>query len=86
MSDTSTPPISLRRDALTLEDVPALAALLNAVDAHEQLGEPAEEPSIREWLQMPRLDLAEDAVAVRAGEQIVGFGLEIGRASCRERV
>ena len=75
MSDTSTPPISLRRDALTLEDVPALAALLNAVDAHEQLGEPAEEPSIREWLQMPRLDLATDTVAVRAGEELIGVGL-----------
>ena len=75
MSDTSTPPISLRRDALTLEDVSALAALLNAVDAHEQLGEPAEEPSIREWLQMPRLDLAVDTVAVRAGEELIGVGL-----------
>lgn len=75
MSDASTPPISLRRDALVLEDVPALTALLNAVDAHEESGEPAEEPSIREWLQMPRLDLAADTVAVRAGEELIGFGL-----------
>ena len=75
MSDTSTPPISLRRDALALHDVPALTALLNAIDAHEQIGEPAEEPSIREWLQMPRLDLAADTVAVRDGEELIGFGL-----------
>ena len=53
MSDTSTPPIALRRDALALQDVPALTALLNAIDAHEELGEPAEEPSIREWPPTP---------------------------------
>jgi ribosomal protein S18 acetylase RimI-like enzyme len=68
-------PPSLRRDALTLEDVPALTALVNAVDAHEELGEPAEEPSMREWMRMPRLDLASDTVAVRAGEELLGFGI-----------
>ena len=70
--DSSTRPpdsaATLHCGALTLEDVPALTALLNTVDVHDELGEPVEEPSIREWLQMPRLDLAEDAVAVRAGE------------------
>ncbi len=71
----SGPSDSLSRDALTLDDVPALTELLNVVDAHEELGEPAEEPSIREWLQMPRLDLAADTVAVRASEELVGFGL-----------
>lgn len=71
-SDTSTSPTALRRDALTLEDVPALTALVNVVDAHD---EPAEEPSIREWLQMPRLDLAADTIAVRAGEELIGFGM-----------
>ena len=75
MSDTSTPPIALRRDALALQDVPALTALLNAIDVHEELGEPAEEPSIREWLQTPRLDLAADTVAVRTGEELIGVGL-----------
>ena len=68
-------PAALHRDALTLEDVPSLTALLNTVDGHDELGEPVEEPSIREWLQTPRLDLAEDTVALRAGGQIVGFGL-----------
>ena len=43
-------PAALHRDALTLEDVPALTALLNTVDGHDELGEPVEEPSIREWL------------------------------------
>ena len=71
----STLPSALRRDALSAEDVPALTALLNAVDAHEEIGEPAEEPSIREWLRMPRLDLATETVALRAGEELVGFGL-----------
>lgn len=77
--DSSTRPAgssaSLRRDALTLEDVPALTALMNTIDSHDELGEPAEEPSIREWLQMPRLDLPEDSVAVWAGHELVGFGL-----------
>ena len=61
--------------ALSAADVPALTALLNEIDRHDELGDPVEEPSIREWLQTPRLDLAEDTVALRAGEQIVGFGL-----------
>lgn len=64
---------SLSWSPLTLEDVPALTALLNRVDAVEQSGEPAEEPSIREWLSMPELDLAQDSVAVRDGEELLGF-------------
>ena len=64
-----------RTDALSVEDVPALTALLNRIDAHEALGEPAEEPSIREWLQLPRLTLATDTVAVREGDELVGFGM-----------
>lgn len=64
---------ALTRTPLTLEDVPALTALLNRVDAVEQSGEPAEEPSIREWLSMPDLDLARDSVAVREGEELLGF-------------
>lgn len=60
---------------LTLDDVPALTALINAIDAHEDFGEPAEEPSIREWLGMPGLDLASDSWALREGEELVAFGL-----------
>ncbi|MGO2720923.1 MAG: GNAT family N-acetyltransferase, partial [Brachybacterium tyrofermentans] len=67
------PPTSLTWTPLTLEDVPALTALLNRVDVVEQSGEPAEEPSIREWLSMPDLDLARDSVAVREGEELLGF-------------
>ncbi|MDN6330300.1 MAG: GNAT family N-acetyltransferase [Brachybacterium sp.] len=64
---------ALTRTALTLEDASALTALLNRIDAADQLGEPAEEPSIRELLTMPGLDLERDTVAVRADEQITGF-------------
>lgn len=71
MTDTPT----LRFEALTVEDVPALTSLLNAIDAHEQTGESAEEPSIREWLQSPRLSLPTDTVAAWDGNGLIGFGL-----------
>ena len=82
---------ALTRTALTLEDASALTALLNRIDAADQLGEPAEEPSIRELLTMPGLDLERDTVAVRADEQITGFTVvdvhtsldRDGRVRCR---
>lgn len=61
--------------ALSVADVPALTALLNEIDRHDELGEPVEEPSMHEWLRTPRLDLEHDTVAVRAGEVLIGFGL-----------
>ena len=61
------------RSPLTLEDVPALTALLNRIDAADGTGEPAEEPSIREWLTMPGLDLERDTLAVRAGQEPIAF-------------
>ena len=76
---------------LTLEDVPALTALLNRVDVVEQSGESAEEPSIREGLSMPDLDLAQDSVAVRDGEELLAFCVvdvstapdTVGRVRCQ---
>lgn len=65
--------IAMTRSPLTLDDVPALTALLNRIEAAEQQGEPAEEPSIREWLTMPGLDLAHDTRAVREGETLIAF-------------
>ncbi|WP_087484623.1 GNAT family N-acetyltransferase [Brachybacterium massiliense] len=73
--DTAPTDLPTTRTPLALEDVPALTALLNRVDAAEQHGEPAEEPSIREWLTMPGLDLERDTLAVREGEQLIGFAV-----------
>lgn len=70
-----TPADTLTRIPLTLEDAPALTALLNRVDVADDLGEPAEEPSIREHLAMPGHDLALDSVAVRDGDQLIAFSL-----------
>ncbi|MFC7457274.1 GNAT family N-acetyltransferase [Brachybacterium sp. GCM10030267] len=75
---------------LTLEDAPAVTALLNRIDAAEQRQEPAEEPTIRDWLSMPGHDLGADSFAVRDGERLVAFGLldvasgldRDGRARC----
>lgn len=64
---------ALTRSPLTLDDVPALTALMNRIDVADELGEPAEEPSIREWLTMPGLDLERDTVAVRAGDELIAF-------------
>lgn len=61
----SLPRTPLTRTPLTLEDVPALTALMRRIDAAAQLEDPPEEPSIREWLTMPGLDLASDTLAVR---------------------
>ena len=65
----------LRWTPLTVDDVPALTALLNRIDAADQHGEPAEEPSIREWLTMPGQDLPDGSIAVRAGERLIAFGM-----------
>lgn len=63
----------MTRSPLTLDDVPALTALMNRIDVADELGEPAEEPSIREWLTMPGLDLSEDTLALRDGDELIGF-------------
>lgn len=63
----------MTRSPLTLDDVPALTALMNRIDVADELGEPAEEPSIREWLTMPGLDLSQDTLAVWTGEELIGF-------------
>ncbi|AXK44377.1 GNAT family N-acetyltransferase [Brachybacterium saurashtrense] len=63
------------RTPLTLEDVPALTALLNRIDRAEELDDPAEELSIREWLTMPGLDLARDSLAVRRGGELIGAAI-----------
>ncbi|WP_245822542.1 GNAT family N-acetyltransferase [Brachybacterium avium] len=63
----------LARTPLTLEDAPALTALLNRIDAADELGEPAEEVSIRELLTMPGLDLERDTLAVRDEDALVAF-------------
>lgn len=82
---------TLTRTPLTLEDAPALTALLNRADQADDLGEPAEEPSTREWLTMPGRDLAADSLAVREGDQLVAVSLadvhasldRDGRARCQ---
>ena len=92
-SDRSTPAVPtaqasrdpLTRSPLSVEDVPALTALMNRVDAADDGDEPAEEPSIREWLTMPGLDLALDTLAVRDGEDLVAFGaVDVSTATDRE--
>ncbi|WP_114855477.1 GNAT family N-acetyltransferase [Brachybacterium sp. YJGR34] len=65
----------ITRSALTLEDVPALTALLNRIDVADQLGEPVQEPSVREWLTSPELDLPRDTRALRAGEELIGVAI-----------
>ncbi|WP_245851124.1 GNAT family N-acetyltransferase [Brachybacterium vulturis] len=72
-TDTSLADRPLTRTPLTLEDAPALTALLNRIDAADDLGEPAEIPSIRELLTMPGLDLERDTLAVRDEEALIGF-------------
>ncbi|HEX7351729.1 GNAT family N-acetyltransferase [Brachybacterium sp.] len=74
-TDTTHAGTATARPPLTLDDVPAVTALLNRIDAADDLGEPAEEPSIREALGMPGLDLERDTLAVRAGEELLGFSV-----------
>ncbi|MDN5900127.1 MAG: GNAT family N-acetyltransferase [Brachybacterium sp.] len=72
-TDTSLTDRPLTRTPLTLEDAPALTALLNRIDAADDLGEPAEEISIRELLTMPGLDLERDTLAVRDEDALIAF-------------
>lgn len=65
----------VRWTPLTVDDVPALTALLGRIDAADELGEPAEEPSIREWLTMPGQDLPDGSIAVREGQRLLAFGI-----------
>lgn len=65
----------LRWTALTVDDVPALTALLGRIDAADGHDEPAGEPSIREWLTMPGQDLPDGSIAVREGDHLVAFGM-----------
>ncbi|GAA1484243.1 GNAT family N-acetyltransferase [Brachybacterium fresconis] len=91
MTSADTTADSLTWTPLTLEDVPALTALLNRVDQADDLGEPAEEAGTREWLTMPGRDLALDSLAVRQGEELVAVSLvdvhialdRDGRARCQ---
>ncbi|APX34249.1 GNAT family N-acetyltransferase [Brachybacterium sp. P6-10-X1] len=91
MTSTDTAADSLTWTPLTLEDVPALTALLNRVDQADDLGEPAEEASTREWLTMPDRDLAGDSLAVRDRDELVAVSLadvhvsldRDGRARCQ---
>src|SRR5699024_11657305 len=55
------------------EAAPALSALLKRLDAAEGTREPAEEPSIREWLTMPGLGLERDTLAARDEDALIGF-------------
>lgn len=75
LSPTGLSPTGLltTRSPLALDDVPALTALMNRIDVADELGEPAEEPSIREWLTMPGLDLSQDTLALRDGQELIGF-------------
>lgn len=85
MSTASHEPVPHDLTALTLEDVPALTDLVNLIDVHEGFGEPAEEPSIREWLTMPDLDLATDSVAVREDGRLIAIGLlDVGASLDRD--
>lgn len=71
--------------SLTLDDVQALTALLNRVDVAEEGGEPVEEPSMREWLTMPGVDLALDSVAVREAGALIAFSIvDVSSAPDRE--
>ena len=67
--------ISLTQAPLALEDAPALTALLNRIDRADELGDPAEEPSIRELLTTPGLDLGTDSLAVRRDGELVAFAV-----------
>lgn len=71
--DTSPTDLSMTRSPLTLDHLPALTALMNRIDVADELGEPAEEPSIREWLTMPGLDLSQDTLALCDGDELIGF-------------
>src|SRR5699024_5506808 len=72
-TDTAPTDLPTTRSPLTLDDVPALTALLNRIDAADGTGEPAEEPSIREWLTLPGLDLERDTLAARDEDALIGF-------------
>ncbi|MGO1895849.1 MAG: GNAT family N-acetyltransferase [Brachybacterium sp.] len=71
-TDSSPTDLTTTRSPLTLDDVPALTSLMNRIDVADQLGEPAEEPGIREWLTMPGLDLERDTLAVHRGTELIG--------------
>src|SRR5699024_10046564 len=73
--------ITTTRSPLSLDDAPALTALLNRIDRADERGEPTEEPSIREWLAMPGLDLERDSLALRSGGDLIGFAAVDGHPS-----
>ncbi|MCT1384981.1 GNAT family N-acetyltransferase [Brachybacterium sp. p3-SID1565] len=60
--------------SLRPEDAGALAALANRIHIHDGDEQVADEPSMREWLTMPGLDLQADTVAVRDGDELVAYG------------
>jgi len=60
--------------ALTLHDVPALTALVNAAAAADGTGRPVEETSVAERLEAPRFDPATDSVGVWDGGDLVAAG------------
>lgn len=71
MTSTDTPTWT----SLTLEDAPALTALLRRILAVDDPEETVEEESMREMLSMPSVDLAADSFAVREGGRLLAFAV-----------
>lgn len=64
---------------LSVDDVPAWAALLAAAEEVDDTGELFSEADLREELEDPALDTARDTVAVLDGEQLVAYQIAIVR-------
>lgn len=84
--DAALPPlVPLRR-----EDVPALVALMQAIEEHEAFEYPVQEADVRELLSLAGLDLAHDTLAAWEGDRLRAFGVvevrsardDRGRARC----
>jgi mycothiol synthase len=61
-------------DHLTVQDVLALTALENALAETDGTDEFVDVGSVREQLGRPGLDLVRDTIAVRDGQQLLGYG------------
>src|SRR5690625_1916817 len=64
----------LRWTALTVDDVPALTALLNRIDAAERPRDPPADPGTREGLTLPAQALPAASLAVRGADGRSGLG------------
>jgi mycothiol synthase len=77
-------PAGLTSTPITAADLPAVAALLAAAESVDGTGEhPSADDLAEEWVN-DLVDLPQDSLLVRAGEEVVGFGTVIAPPTFRD--